>query len=82
MQYVPLVKSAAGDKQPYAVYYYLALSGVTVGGKAVRLPARAFAANAAGSGGAIVDSGDPGSLSWSVVSRAMASSLGASTVRT
>ncbi|XP_066346408.1 probable aspartyl protease At4g16563 [Miscanthus floridulus] len=57
MQYVPLVKSAAGEKQPYAVYYYLALSGVTVGGKAVRLPARAFAANAAGSGGAIVDSG-------------------------
>jgi hypothetical protein len=48
MQYVPLVKSAAGDKQSYAVYYYLALSGVTVGGKAVRLPARAFAANAAG----------------------------------
>ncbi|KAK8456348.1 hypothetical protein SEVIR_3G009600v4 [Setaria viridis] len=57
MQYVPLVRSAAGDKQPYAVYYYLALTGVTVGGKAVRLPERAFAANAAGSGGAIVDSG-------------------------
>ncbi|CAL5029169.1 unnamed protein product [Urochloa decumbens] len=57
MQYVPLVRSAAGDKQPYAVYYYLALTAVTVGGKAVRLPERAFAANAAGSGGAIVDSG-------------------------
>ncbi|RLM66199.1 aspartic proteinase nepenthesin-1 [Panicum miliaceum] len=57
MQYVPLVKSAAGDKQPYAVYYYLALTGVTVGGKAVRLPERAFSANAAGAGGAIVDSG-------------------------
>ncbi|OEL26446.1 hypothetical protein BAE44_0012533 [Dichanthelium oligosanthes] len=57
MQYVPLVKSAAGDKQPYAVYYYLALAGVTVGGKAVRLPERAFSANAAGAGGAIVDSG-------------------------
>jgi len=57
MQYVPLLKSAAGDKQPYAVYYYLALSGVTVGGKAVRLPERAFFANAAGAGGAIVDSG-------------------------
>ncbi|CAN6269833.1 unnamed protein product [Urochloa humidicola] len=57
MQYVPLVRSAAGDKQPYAVYYYLALTAVTVGGKAVPLPERAFAANAAGSGGAIVDSG-------------------------
>lgn len=57
MQYVPLVKSAAGDKLPYGVYYYLALRGVTVGGKAVRLPARAFAGNAAGSGGTIVDSG-------------------------
>ena len=39
------------------MYYYLALSGVTVGGKAVRLPERAFSANAAGAGGAIVDSG-------------------------
>ncbi|CAO1943525.1 unnamed protein product [Urochloa humidicola] len=57
MQYAPLVRSAAGDKQPYAVYYYLALTAITVGGKAVRLPERAFAANAAGSGGAIVDSG-------------------------
>ncbi|CAO2044304.1 unnamed protein product [Urochloa humidicola] len=57
MQYVPLVRSSAGDKQPYAVYYYLALTAVTVGGKAVRLPERAFAADAAGSGGAIVDSG-------------------------
>jgi hypothetical protein len=57
MQYAPLVRSAAGDKQPYAVYYYVALTGVAVGGKAVRLPERAFAADAAGSGGAIVDSG-------------------------
>ncbi|KAF8769330.1 hypothetical protein HU200_006848 [Digitaria exilis] len=55
MQYIPLVKSAG--KQPYAVYYYLALTGVSVGGKAVALPQRAFTANAAGSGGAIVDSG-------------------------
>ncbi|KAJ1273557.1 hypothetical protein BS78_06G290600 [Paspalum vaginatum] len=57
MQYVPLVRSAAGDREPYAVYYYLALTGVTVGGKPVRLPARAFSAGADGAGGAIVDSG-------------------------
>ncbi|XP_062186088.1 probable aspartyl protease At4g16563 [Phragmites australis] len=57
MQYVPLVRSAAGDKQPYAVYYYLALTGVTVGGKSVQLPDRAFAAGVGGGGGAIVDSG-------------------------
>uniref|UniRef100_A0A0A8XQR1 Peptidase A1 domain-containing protein n=1 Tax=Arundo donax TaxID=35708 RepID=A0A0A8XQR1_ARUDO len=57
MQYVPLVKSGAGDRQPYAVYYYLALTGVTVGGKSVRLPERAFVAGAGGGGGAIVDSG-------------------------
>ncbi|KAL6844222.1 hypothetical protein ACP4OV_025895 [Aristida adscensionis] len=57
MQYVPLVRSAAGDREPYNVYYYLALTGVAVGGKAVRLPERAFAAGAGGGGGAIVDSG-------------------------
>jgi hypothetical protein len=57
MQYVPLVKSAASDKLSYDMYYYLVLRGVTVGGKAVRLSAQAFAANAAGSEGAIVDSG-------------------------
>ncbi|WVZ87758.1 hypothetical protein U9M48_034347 [Paspalum notatum var. saurae] len=57
MQYVPLVRSAAADKQPYAVYYYLALTAVTVAGKPVRLPARAFSAGADGAGGAIVDSG-------------------------
>lgn len=55
MRYVPLVTSA-GAKPPYSVYYYLALTGVTVGGKSVRLPERAFIAGAAG-GGAIVDSG-------------------------
>jgi hypothetical protein len=37
MQYVPLVKSAAGDKLSYDMYYYLALRGMTVGGNAVRL---------------------------------------------
>lgn len=57
MQYAPLVRSAAGDKEPYAVYYYLALTGVSVGGKPVRLPERAFSAGAGGGGGAIVDSG-------------------------
>ncbi|KAL6651754.1 hypothetical protein ACP70R_010679 [Stipagrostis hirtigluma subsp. patula] len=56
MQYVPLVRSA-GDREPYNVYYYLALTGITVGGKSVRLPERAFAAGAGGGGGAIVDSG-------------------------
>jgi hypothetical protein len=57
MQYVPLVKSATGDKLSYDMYYYLALRGVTVGEKAVWLSVRAFTANAAGSEGAVVDSG-------------------------
>ena len=59
MQYVPLVRNAAA-RPPYSVYYYLSLAGVTVGGKSVRLPARAFVAGAGGGGGgggAIVDSG-------------------------
>jgi hypothetical protein len=60
MQYVPLVKSAVGDKLSYDMYYYLAWRGVTVGRKAVRLSMRAFAANAAGSRGTIVDSSIPG----------------------
>lgn len=63
MQYVPLLKNAA-SRPPYSVYYYLSLTSVSVGGKAVRLPPRAFApatsgtngANSGG-GGAIVDSG-------------------------
>ena len=37
MQYVPLVKSAAGDMLSYSMYYYLALRGMMVGGKEVRL---------------------------------------------
>ena len=63
-QYVPLLKNAA-SRPPYSVYYYLSLAGIAVGGKTVRLPARAFAPvtttgtkgpNNSG-GGAIIDSG-------------------------
>ncbi|CAM0901820.1 unnamed protein product [Alopecurus aequalis] len=62
MQYVPLLKNAA-SRPPYSVYYYLSLTGIAVGGKAVRLPARAFAPVTSGpkgantGGGAIIDSG-------------------------
>uniref|UniRef100_J3M2U3 Peptidase A1 domain-containing protein n=2 Tax=Oryza brachyantha TaxID=4533 RepID=J3M2U3_ORYBR len=55
MQYVPLARSASA-RPPYSVYYYLALSAISVGGKNVQLPERAFVAGATG-GGAIVDSG-------------------------
>uniref|UniRef100_A0ACD5YC63 Uncharacterized protein n=1 Tax=Avena sativa TaxID=4498 RepID=A0ACD5YC63_AVESA len=61
-QYVPLLKNAA-SRPPYSVYYYLSLTAVTVGGKAVRLPPRAFAPASTGAkrggggGGAIIDSG-------------------------
>ncbi|KAM0825798.1 hypothetical protein ACQ4PT_069331 [Festuca glaucescens] len=57
-QYVPLLKNAAA-RPPYSVYYYLSLTGVAVGGKAVRLPPRAFAPGGTngGGGGAIIDSG-------------------------
>lgn len=55
MQYAPLARSASA-RPPYSVYYYLALTAITVGGKSVQLPERAFVAGGAG-GGAIVDSG-------------------------
>ncbi|KAL5214559.1 hypothetical protein ABZP36_003711 [Zizania latifolia] len=55
MQYVPLARSA-NARPPYSVYYYLALTAITVGGKNVQLPERAFVAGGQG-GGAIVDSG-------------------------
>ncbi|KAF0908446.1 hypothetical protein E2562_025414 [Oryza meyeriana var. granulata] len=55
MQYVPLARSARA-RPPYSVYYYLSLTAITVGGKNVQLPERAFVAGGAG-GGAIIDSG-------------------------
>lgn len=54
MQYVPLLNNAA-SKPPYSVYYYLALTGISVGGKPVNLPSRAFVPSSGG--GAIIDSG-------------------------
>ncbi|GJN01270.1 hypothetical protein PR202_ga18523 [Eleusine coracana subsp. coracana] len=61
LQYVPLLnnkhKTPAAAASPYSVYYYLALTGITVAGKPVRLPQRAFVAGANGGGGAIIDSG-------------------------
>ncbi|GJN25974.1 hypothetical protein PR202_gb13864 [Eleusine coracana subsp. coracana] len=59
LQYVPLLNkdTPAASMSPYSVYYYLALTGITVAGKPVRLPQRAFVAGANGGGGAIIDSG-------------------------
>jgi hypothetical protein len=65
MQYVPFVKikkkrsspPSSADK-PYSVYYYLALAGIAVGSKPVRLPERALVSGPrGGGGGAIIDSG-------------------------
>uniref|UniRef100_A0A0D9WBE4 Peptidase A1 domain-containing protein n=1 Tax=Leersia perrieri TaxID=77586 RepID=A0A0D9WBE4_9ORYZ len=59
MQYAPLARSSsgAGARPPYSVYYYLSLAAITVGGKSVNLPARAFVSGGGAGGGAIVDSG-------------------------
>lgn len=58
MQYAPLLLTNR-QQPPYSVYYYLALTAITVAGKPVPLPQRAFLPPGArgGGGGAIIDSG-------------------------
>jgi Xylanase inhibitor C-terminal/Xylanase inhibitor N-terminal len=56
LQFVPFVHNPT-KSVPFSVYYYVALRQITVGGRPVKLPAKAFYVGPTGNGGTIIDSG-------------------------
>ncbi|XP_058088128.1 probable aspartyl protease At4g16563 [Magnolia sinica] len=57
LSYTPILKNPTVGSSAFAVYYYVGLRKVTVGGKSVEIPYRYLSQGSDGNGGTIVDSG-------------------------